>query len=355
MLLKRLLGRGELSVWYGQPKTGKSFLVTDAALTVAAEAEQWFSYRVKQPGMVVYCVLEGAGGFGSRLDAWSIKHGRDVPDNFVWTPVRLAFVTEQTQAAVEKDVQRLMALIRFLETRQNRTCSLVVVDTTARAMSGTDENSTQVMTAFVAQCAHLQDMPSTPHVAVVHHENAGGTKPRGSTSLLGAGDTFIRVQKNDKGQRSWTLNTAKDDEDGARYGFALESVMLGFDEDDDILESCVVVEAPLPAEEPRGKKGKQEKPDPAPKPPRKPVGANQQLVLEALREVLFDTPDARPSHIDAPAGVAVVTKETWWRVARERLPHDDERKAREAFREALEGLVGRNFVGHHQRIYCSGV
>jgi hypothetical protein len=46
-LIKRLLGVGELSIWYGAPKTGKSFLVTDAALAVAAAAEQWFSYRVK--------------------------------------------------------------------------------------------------------------------------------------------------------------------------------------------------------------------------------------------------------------------------------------------------------------------
>jgi hypothetical protein len=298
--------------------------------------------------LVIYCVLEGSGGFGGRLDAWSIKHGRDVPDNFAWTPVRLAFVTEQTKKAAVEDVKRLIALVRHIETTQGRTCSLIVVDTVARAMNGTDENSVQDMGKFIAQCTYLQDLPSKPHVAVVHHENAQGSKPRGSTALLGAGDTFIRVQKNEKGERSWMITTAKDDEDGARYGFALEPMMLGFDEDEDIIESCAVVEREVSAETPpSGKKGKEK----ATPPPRRPRGQNQQIVLTSLRKALFDTPDAKPDGLDEPTGSAVVTRETWWSIARDDLPHEDDKKAKEAFRDAAEALVANGFVGHHKRQY----
>jgi hypothetical protein len=219
-------------------------------------------------------------------------------------------------------------------------------------MDGSDENSVQDMGKFVAQCALLQDLPSKPHVAVVHHENANGTKPRGSTSLIGAGDVFIRVQKTEKGARSWTVVWGKDVEEGAKYGFALETVTLGFDEDMDVIESCVVVEAPVPEAdpaEPRGRKKKEAKEEPAPTQPRRAVGPNQQLVLESLRDALFVAPDARPEGLDAPPGVAVVSKEKWWRFAREQLPHENEKKARDAFREAWVALVERCFVGHWQR------
>jgi hypothetical protein len=353
MLMKRLLGLGDLSIWYGAPKSGKSFLVTDATLAVASELETWFDYRVKHPGLVIYCVLEGSGGFANRLNAWRTKHGRDIPDNFVWVTVRLSFLSDPTKKAAADDVKKLLALVRHIEATQGRTCRMVVVDTCARAMDGADENSTQDMTKFVNQCALLQDLPSKPHVAVVHHENAGGTKPRGSTALLGAGDVFIRIQKLEKG-RVWTVIWGKDVEEGRKHGFALETVSLGFDEDMDVIESCAVVEAPLPPdteEGPGGKKAKRKKREEAfeAKPPRRPRGQNQQLVLNALRAALFDTPDARPEGIDAPPGAAVVTRDTWWAAARDALPHEDEKKARDAFRDAVEGLVGTGFVGHHKR------
>jgi hypothetical protein len=129
---------------------------------------------------------------------------------------------------------------------------------------------------------------------------------------------------------------------------------LGIDEDGDAIESCVVTEAPVPEEEPEegrqtGRRGKGEKP--APKPARKPRGQNQQLVLSALRKALFDTPDARPEGLDAPVGAAVVTRKTWWDIARDALPQVDRKKAAEAFRDALEALVGNGFVGHHKREY----
>jgi hypothetical protein len=347
MLMKRLLGLGDLSIWYGAPKSGKSFLMTDAALAVAAELEHWFNYRIKNPGLVIYCVLEGSGGFANRLNAWRTKHGRDVPDNFVWVSVRLSFLSDPTKKAAAKDVEKLLALVRHFEATEGQTCSLLVIDTVARAMDGADENSVQDMTKFVNQCALIQDLPGKPHCAVVHHENATGSKPRGSTALIGAGDVFIRVQKTEKGARSWTVIWGKDVEEGAKYGFALETVPLGFDEDMDVIESCAVVEREVSAETPPSGK-KKEKATP---PPRRPRGQNQQIVLDSLRKALFDTPDAKPEGLDVPTGSAVVTRETWWSMARDDLPHEDDKRAREAFRDATEALVANGFVGHHKRQY----
>lgn len=247
MVIKGLLGVGELSVTYGAPKTGKSFLLTSCALAIACGDEEWFGHRVKRTGLVIYCIMEGAGGFPNRLAAWSRKAGRKVPDTFVYVPVRLRFLREegartplQRRRQAAEDIVRLQRLVAEIEAKVGQSCTLLVVDTVARAMTGRDENSTQDMGEFVDACAELQTLPSRPHVALVHHESKTGSM-RGSSALLGAGDTMIRVQKDDDGRR-WAIEFSKDDADGREHVFDLEMVALYADEDGDEVTSCVVLD-----------------------------------------------------------------------------------------------------------------
>jgi hypothetical protein len=159
--------------------------VTDLALAVAAAVERWFSHRIKRRGFVLYLIMEGSGGYPNRLQAWSQHHGRPVPDNFVWVPVRLRFVEDGTDDAAAEDVQRLKALVEQIKAETGLPCVLIVVDTAARAMTGCDENSTGDMGRFLDQCAELQGMQDRPHVCVIHHENAAGTKSARQHRALG--------------------------------------------------------------------------------------------------------------------------------------------------------------------------
>jgi hypothetical protein len=189
LLVKRLMGAGELSIVYGQAKVGKSFLVTDLALAVAAAVEKWFGHRIKRQGFVLYCIMEGAGGYPNRLMAWSNHHGRPVPDNFVWVPVRLRFVEDKTVDAAAEDVRRLKALAEQIKAETGLPCVLIVVDTAARAMTG----------------------------------------------------CFVHVTKDAAtGNRSWAIQWAKDDGEGQPHGFTLRTVDLGEDEDGDQMRSCTV-------------------------------------------------------------------------------------------------------------------
>lgn len=247
MVIKGLLGVGELSVTYGAPKTGKSFLLTSCALAIACGDAEWFGHRIKRVGLVIYCIMEGSGGFPNRLAAWSRKAGRPVPDTFVYVPVRLRFLREegvrtplQRRRQAAEDIVRLQRLVAEIEARVGQSCALLVIDTVARAMTGRDENSTQDMGEFVDACAELQTLPSRPHVALVHHESKAGNM-RGSSALLGAGDTMIRVQKDD-GERRWAIEFSKDDADGREHAFGLEMVTLYSDEDGDDVTSCVVLD-----------------------------------------------------------------------------------------------------------------
>jgi hypothetical protein len=254
MLVKGLMGAGELSVTYGAPKTGKSFLLTSVALAVACGTPDWFGHRIKRRGLVIYCTMEGAGGFPNRLAAWADKTGQRVPDTFAYVPVRLRFLSDPSgplhrrRKALAEDIVRLARLVSEMEALSGLPCVLLVVDTVARAMTGRDENSTQDMGEFVDACAELQTLPNRPHVALVHHESKGGTM-RGSGALTGAGDTMIRVQRLEDGSRQWAVELSKDDADGEDHAFDLELVTLGQDDDGDDITSCVITDQGTPAKQ----------------------------------------------------------------------------------------------------------
>jgi AAA domain len=66
-LVKGFAGRGELILFYGPPKQGKTFLASHFAISVAVQAA-WFGRKHKAPnGFVLYCALEGGAGMRSRL------------------------------------------------------------------------------------------------------------------------------------------------------------------------------------------------------------------------------------------------------------------------------------------------
>ena len=67
-LVKGIVPRVGLSVIWGPPKCGKSFLTFDLMMHVALGWE-YRGRRVRQ-GAVVYCALEGAHGFRARVEAF---------------------------------------------------------------------------------------------------------------------------------------------------------------------------------------------------------------------------------------------------------------------------------------------
>jgi hypothetical protein len=335
MVIKGLLGRGELSVWYGPPKSGKSFLVTDLALAVAEAVATWFGHRIKGKGFVVYCVMEGAGGFPNRLRAWSDARGRPVPDSFVWVPLRLNFLAGGATEAAAADVLRIQALVEHLKRETGLPCVLIVVDTVARAMTGADENSTQDMGLFLDQCAFLQELFDRPHVLVVHHENAAGSRTRGSSALNGGGHTFVRIERTEAG-RAWSIEAAKDDADGERHGFALQRTVLGDDEDGDEVTSCILVEAEAPTKE-------------AIKAPR--LTDKQRVVLECLDAALVDHGESPPPARDIPRNSRGVRLVRWCEATLRYQPggqseHELEWRKKQSFYRTAEALQAKGLVRH---------
>ena len=80
-------------------------------------------------------------------------------------------------------------------------------------------------------------------VVIVHHCGIAGSRPRGHTSLSGADDAQIAIERNEDGSITATVEHMKDGRAGAAMASRLERVELGTDDDGDPITSCVVVPA----------------------------------------------------------------------------------------------------------------
>nr|BDD44738.1 hypothetical protein 4 [Rhodospirillaceae bacterium] len=320
MIIKGLLGLGELSVVYGPPKCGKTFLALHTALCVA-RGTPWFDRRTK-PGLVVYIAAEGQRGIEKRLDAYFQHYGVDRVD------IPFARITDAPDMrSSTADTDTLTEEINALASTLDKPAALIVVDTLKRCLGGGNENGPEDMGAFIAHCERLQ-RETGAHVMVVHHE--GKDKSRGGmghTSLFGAVDAIVRVEKLETCKVA-TLEAAKDDEDGWKVVFDLPQVTVGEDEDGEPITTCVVV----PAEED------------APVSSHKPLKGDKRLLHESLLHVLA-TAGEQVSQPHIPTGVLCVPLDLLRAEFYARKDGNNETK-RKAFNRSLSDLRDLGRIAH---------
>jgi hypothetical protein len=229
-LVRGVLGEGGLSVLYGLPGAGKSFLALDLALAVAT-GQPWMD-RVTRPGPVIYAAGEGVSGLRMRGQAIAKIKCFDQP--------RVFFLPHALSTPDEGE--KLAALLDQVQTTCNAPPVLLIFDTLSRFFGeGDDENSAKDMKRFVGAVSALIAKCPTLHVMIVHHSGKDPVKGmRGSSSLQGAADTVIQVRK-DRDRHIAFIEKQKDGQDQTFLPFALQQVELGQDEDGEPITSCVVV------------------------------------------------------------------------------------------------------------------
>ena len=174
-----------LSMIYGAPGSGKSFITLDMALCQAHGVE-WQGMPTKQ-GDVLYIAGEGVGGLGKRVKAWKMSHGLGASGHFHMLPLAVNF---RDQA----DIEKLMYSIERLD----RQWTCIYVDTLARALLGADENSSQEAGLAVAAADALKHAFGCA-VVFVHHSGKNSDRgARGSSAILGAVDASIAVVKDEE-------------------------------------------------------------------------------------------------------------------------------------------------------------
>src|SRR5262249_3197603 len=144
--------------------------------------------RVKQ-GIGVWVAAEGAAGVRTRTEAWGQHHLPDRPDQDV------PFYMIDAQVDLARDATTLIADIKTeLGTSAP---AVVVIDTLNRTINGS-ENKDEDMGRFIKAADTIQRAFGCV-VVIIHHCGVSGDRPRGHTSLSGANDAQIAVDRNDSG------------------------------------------------------------------------------------------------------------------------------------------------------------
>lgn len=318
-LLKGLIHRGDLSVWFGPSGCGKTFLTLHLAHAIST-GRPVFGRRVR-PARVLLFSLEGSAGLAKRVAAVQTAYGAAC-DLIVYRGALPLFgnpgLADQIIAAViERGVE------------------LVVIDTLSRSMAGADENAPSDMTKMVGIFDRIRHETGA-HVLLVHHtgkdEDRGG---RGHSSLRAAADVEVQVTRDRAGTRYCHITKGRDDADGQTFGFGLKMVSVGVDEDGDEITTCVLEEdtaAPQRTNAIRLNKGDQE-------------------ALSWLEEAILEFgeyPDP-----DLPAGIGkVVTRSAWMMIARKRtLESSDDALRKQITRATTNLTVARKIAVHSPYIW----
>lgn len=228
-VIKGVLPKAELVVLYGESGSGKSFMALQLAGAIS-RGVPWRGHRVKQ-GRVVYIAAEGTGGFRNRCVAYAQAEGIDLAD------LPLDIIADAPNLLLKEDAKDVAKAIGKAD--------VVFVDTWAQVTPGGNENAGEDMGKALSHCKGIRRATGAV-VVLVHHSGKDASKgARGWSGLRAAADAELEVVRSPGGRMMRTAKQ-KDGADDLQWGFALETVQLGVDEDLDPITSCIVVDAEVP-------------------------------------------------------------------------------------------------------------
>lgn len=232
---KPVLAVKAVTMLYGSPKGGKSFLAIDWGLSVAT-GTQWLDIPVQQ-GTVLYLYGEGRGGLRKRIDSWLEHHdmsGDDLKGRFFQLDISrppLNLFDRNPEMAVQNVLNMVEDVLTDISD-----VSLIIIDTLSRVSLGANENAAGDM-AVVMQAVAAMQTETDAAILLVHHgrkekDENGGSSYRGSTVLHGAVDALYELIAEGGRDNRLTLrfDSAKDWE--TPDDMALRRINFG--------ESCVI-------------------------------------------------------------------------------------------------------------------
>jgi hypothetical protein len=324
-LVKGFLEQQQISLWVGQTGCGKTFVVLDLALHIAAGL-YWFGRKVKQ-GFVVYVAAEAGRSIANRVAAFKRAHGfedKDIPFAAVTSPIDLCNPTAG-------DVERLIEAIS--EAAQGGRVVLVVIDTVSRALAGGNENAPDDMGAFVRSMDRLRDELQC-HVAAVHHFGKDAAKgSRGHTLLRCGVDTEIEISREAAtGIATATITKQRDGPADDEIAFQLRQIDLGKNQDGDPVTSCVV--DPIVMSPPKGRA-------------KSKLPAAQARALQLLADAINIAGKIPAASNHVPSHVECVTENLWRDYCYQgSISGSDKADAKQkAFRRAAAALLAKGCVG----------
>lgn len=331
-IVQGVLHEGSLTLVYGPPKSGKSFLMTDLLASIAAGDDNWMDRKIVKTGPVLYVTCEGHAGFWKRLQALTIRRwgGEGFPANFVLAvgrPILIGFDKKNLALPQPQDIARAVEEVTARLGKPIAVC----IDTVFRSFAPGNVNSADHMMAYVE--AFQQTIDKGIAGVLVHHATKSAQTPAGSVSLIGAADTVIATANGlADGGHTWEIEMAKDDGETEPRTFKLDVVDIGLDPDGMPASSCVVVD--LAETQPRTKG-------------RPKSVSERDLLMRLLHEILNDRGHPPNGAGGVPAMINLVIEVDHWRAEfmRRNRPDDPDDTKRAAFRRMVRDLQGSNRIG----------
>ena len=313
-LVKGLLPRTGLAVIWGPPKCHKSFWVMDLGLHIALGWE-YRGRRVQQ--VPVVCVaLEGRDGLPARKEGFARHHGIEAaPFYLITTPLDLAKQADALTASIEAQLPGVKP-------------GAIIIDTLNRSLAGS-ESKDEDMAAYLAGASKIEQKFGCL-VVIVHHCGIDTTRPRGHTSLGGAVDVQLKVERVADYQVTVTVELAKDIPEGTSIASNLERVELGKDDDGDPVTSLIVLE---------GEGGHTSH--------TRNVKGAKKVALDILHKAINESGEIPPASNHIPPNTRTISPDKWRRYAYEGsiTESDNPDTKQKAFVRAAKDLQRAGLIG----------
>ena len=235
-LIKGVLPQADLVILYGASGSGKSFVGIDLMAAIA-QGVPWRGRKTKK-GRALIIAAEGGGSVGKRFEAYCQHHSINADD------LDVGLIIAPPNFMLKEDISELVKAVTAAGG-----ADVIMVDTYAQVTPGANENAAEDMGLALANARAL-GLATSAVIVLVHH--AGKDLHRGSRGWSGikaAADAELEVIKHENGQREIRISKMKDGDDGLSWGFKLEVLEVGTDDDGEAITSCVAVEAELPKPE----------------------------------------------------------------------------------------------------------
>lgn len=182
MLIEGIIVRNSYMRIIGKSNHGKSFLAVDMAGHICRGLE-WRGNAVVQ-GRVAYVAAEDSDGIIARIKAWELHHGEKLGRDFLLR-------VEGVQVNEGEAWRQLIA--DMVSWRPE----MIFIDTQAASTYGLVENDNDDGSAMNKRMIELQKI-SGATVCLLHHKGHAGGNGRGASSVVGALDTEIAIDKDDE-------------------------------------------------------------------------------------------------------------------------------------------------------------
>jgi hypothetical protein len=229
-LVESIIPKRAFVALFAPPASWKSFIALDLAEAIATGRE-WMGYKIPKKGGVLFISGEGHGGMGARVKACKIQNNS--PDGANLYVIRAQINIRSSQ----EDFDALTSAINELIAQIDEPLEIIILDTLMRMSGGNfNENSSEDMGGFIAQTGKLQQLYNCA-LMVIHHSGKHIKGLRGHSSLLGAVDTELEIQRQDSvinsadtsviGNAVLNVSKQKDGADSIAVGIEVVLVEIG--------------------------------------------------------------------------------------------------------------------------------